>query len=175
MRRWRWIAGTTLTLAVGWSGSAGAASDKVYVADEKANTVSVIEARMFTRFAIVPVGRDPHNIQVSPDGKLAWVTNNGEERKEWEQEHKGMPRREHAAMGNPGEVWAIDTATDKVVARIKVGLHPAHVVLGPDGRFAYVTNGGESTVSVVDTLARRLVATIPVGGYPPRVPVSPDP
>jgi len=173
MRWWHWIAGTALTLAVGWAGPAGAASDKVYVADEGANTVSVIEARMFTRFAIVPVGRDPHNIQVSPDGKLAWVTNNGEERKEWEQEHKGMPRREHAAMGNPGEVWAIDTATDKVVARIKVGLHPAHVVLGPDGRFAYVTNGGESTVSVVDPLARRLVATIPVGRGPNGISVTP--
>ncbi len=174
MRQWRWIAGGTVVAVVGWIGAATAGPAKVYVADEESNTVSVIDARMLNRSTIIPVGPDPHNVQVSPDGKFAWVTNNGEEGKEWEREHKGMPKREHEAMGNPGEVWAIDTATDTVVATVRVGLHPAHVVLTPDGRFAYVTNGGENTVSVVDTEARRVAATIPVGAYPHGIRISPD-
>lgn len=175
MRRWRWIAGVTLMAVAGWIGAAGAGPAKIYVADEEANTVSVIDARALTRSAVIPVGQDPHNVQVSPDGKLAWVTNNGERWKEEEKpEHKGMPKREHEAMGNPGEVWAIDTATDTVVARVRVGKHPAHVVLTPDGRFAYVTNGGENTVSVVDTAARRAEATILVGAYPHGIRISPD-
>lgn len=174
MRLWRWYVGGALISAVAWIGVAGAGPTKVYVADEEANTLSVIDAGGLTRVAVVPVGRDPHNVQVSPDGKLAWVTNNGEPRKEEKQEHKGMPKREHAAMGNPGEIWAIDTATDTVVAKVPVGKHPAHVVLTPDGRFAYVTNGGENTVSVVDTGARGVVATIPVGAYPHGIRISPD-
>src|SRR3989338_7190086 len=156
------------------TGLALAAPDKVFVADEGAGTVSVLDAASFKKIAAVPVGRDPHNVQVSPDGKLAWVTNNGEEPKEWEREHKGMAKREHDAMGNPGEVWAIDTAADKVVVQVRVGLHPAHIVLTQDGRFAYVTNGGESTVSVVDTQARRVAATIPVGASPHGIRLSPD-
>src|SRR3989338_6341381 len=156
------------------TGLALAAPDKVFVADEGAGTVSVLDAASFKKIAAVPVGRDPHNVQVSPDGKLAWVTNNGEEPKEWEREHKGMAKREHDAMGNPGEVWAIDTAANKVVVQVRVGLHPAHVVLTPDGLFAYVTNGGESTVSVVDTQARREAAKIPVGRGPAQVGFPPD-
>lgn len=174
MRRWRWIAGSMLIAVAAWVGTAWASPAKVYVADEEGNTVSVIDAGSLTRSAVVPVGRDPHNVQVSPDGKFAWVTNNGEPRKEEKQERKGMPKREHEAMESPGEVWAIDTATDKVVARVPVGKHPAHVVLAPDGRFAYVTNGGENTVSVVDTAARRAVATIPVGAYPHGIRISPN-
>src|SRR3990172_1836061 len=117
-----------LIAVVGWTGVAGAAPAKVYVADEEANTVSVIDAVALSRVAVIPVGRDPHNVQVSPDGRFAWVTNNGERPKEDEAKHKAMERREHEAMGSAGEVWAIDIATDTVVAKVSVGRHPAHVV-----------------------------------------------
>lgn len=171
----RWIIGVVVVAMGAWAGSAIAAPAKVYVADEESDTVSVLDAASFSKIATIAVGHGPHNIQVSPDGKLAWVTNDGEGRKKEEgQEHKGMPKGEHEAMTDMGQVWVIDTATDQVVAKVPVGMHPAHVVLTPDGRFAYVTNGGENTVSVVDTEARRVVATIPVGAYPHGIRISPD-
>jgi YVTN family beta-propeller protein len=46
-------------------------------------------------------------------------------------------------------------------------------VLTPDGRLAYVTNGGESTVSVVDTEARKTLANIPVGRGPNGISLTP--
>ena len=150
------------------AGTTLAAPDKVFVADEESGTVSVLDAASFKKIAAVPVGREPHNVQISPDGKLAWVTNSGE------QGMPGMGKGGHAAMSSGGEVWAIDTESHAVVAKIPVGKHPAHVVLTPDGRFAYVTNGGENTVSVVDTEARRVAATIPVGAYPHGIRISPD-
>ena len=58
--------------------------------------------------------------------------------------------------------------------KVPVGMHPAHVVVSPDGRFAYITNGGDNTVSVIDTAARSLVATIPVGKFPHGLRISPD-
>lgn len=167
------VAGSLTLWLLLWSGIAGAGSAKVYVADEEGDTVSVLDAASFSRVATIPVGREPHNIQVSPDGKLAWVTNNGERRKEEEPKHKGMAKREHEAMTSIGEVWAIDTATDTVVAKVSVGRHLAHVVLTPDGRLAYVTNGGESTVSVVDTEARKTLANIPVGRGPNGISLTP--
>ena len=157
-----------------WSGATMAA-DKVYVANEGADTVSVLDATSFQTLASVPVGKSPHNVQVSPDGKLVWVTNNGEPGQAAEASaHKEMAKGDHGAMGKPGAVWAIDIATNAVVAKVPVGPHPAHVVVSPDGRFAYITNGGDDTVSVVDTSERRVVATIPVGKFPHGLRFSPD-
>ncbi len=151
------------------------AAAKVYVADEEASTISVIDAVSFTKIGSIPVGQGPHNVQVAPDGKLVWVTNNGEPGKAAEQPaHQGMPKSEHGAMAGAGAVWAIDTSTDAVVAKVPVGKHPAHVVVAPDGRYAYVTNGGDNSVSVVDTSALRVVATIPAGASPHGIRISPD-
>lgn len=173
MSRIRVIAGALAAWLVAGGGVAAAAPAKVYVANEGSDSVSVVDAAGFRIMAVVPVGKKPHNVQVSPDGTLAWVTNEGGPR-EGELAHAGMAKGEHEAMGGQGEVWAIDTATDRVVARIAVGRHPAHVVLSPNGRYAFVTNGGEDTVSVVDTGARKAIATIPVGAYPHGLRLSPS-
>lgn len=169
-----WLLTGALMALLAWSG-ATLAADKVYVANEGADTVSVLDAASFQTLAIVRVGRMPHNVQVSPDGKFAWVTNNGEPGQMTDASgHKGMAPGPHEAMAQPGAVWVIDTGTNTVVAQVPVGLHPAHVVVSPDGRLAYVTNGGDNTVSVIDTSARSLVATIPVGPFPHGLRISPD-
>lgn len=163
----KFVVAAIAALSMGLAGTAFAAPDKVFVADEEADSVSVLDAASLKRIARVAVGRQPHNVQISPDGKLAWVTNNGEG-------GHGMGKGGHEAMTSGGEVWAVDTASHEVVAKVPVGKHPAHVVLGRDGSFAYVTNGGDNTVSVVDTAARRVVATVSVGAYPHGIRVSPD-
>lgn len=157
-----------------WSGVALAA-DKVYVANEEADTVSVLDAASFKTLASVRVGKMPHNVQVSPDGKVVWVTNNGEPDQAADTSvHKEMGKGEHNAMAKAGAVWAIDTSSQAVIAKVPVGTHPAHVVVSSDGRLAYVTNGGDNTVSVIDTSAQRVVATIPVGKFPHGIRISPD-
>ena len=173
-RKNNWLLTAIQLGLLAWSGTALAA-DKVYVANEGANTVSVLDAASFKTLANVRVGKMPHNVQVSPDGKVVWVTNNGEPDQVADTSaNKGMAKSDHDAMGKPGAVWAIDTSSDAVVAKVPVGMHPAHVVVSPDGRFAYVTNSGDNTVSVIDTSAQRLVATIPVGQFPHGLRISPD-
>ena len=173
-RKNNWLLTAVQIGLLAWSGAILAA-DKVYVANEGADTVSVLDAASFKTLSNVRVGKMPHNVQVSPDGKLVWITNNGEPAPASEASaHKEMAKVDHDAMGKPGALWAIDTATNAVVAKVAVGLHPAHVVVSPDGRFAYVTNGGDNTVSVIDTSAQRLVATIPVGQFPHGLRISPD-
>ena len=155
--------------------SGACVAGNVYVANEEANTVSVLDAASFKTVATVPVGKMPHNVQVSPDGKTVWVTNNGEPAKAANPAaHKGMAKGEHAAMGKAGAVWLIDAGSHSVVAKVPVGLHPAHVVVSPDGRLAYVTNGGDNTVSVVDTSTKQVVASIPTGTFPHGIRFRPD-
>lgn len=173
-RKNNWLLTAVQIGLLAWSGATWAA-DKVYVANEGADTMSVLDAASFKTLATVRVGKAPHNVQVSPDGKLVWVTNNGEPAQAADvSAHKGMAEGSHDAMGKPGAVWAIDTATNAVVAKVPVGTHPAHVVVSPDGRFAYISNGGDNTVSVIDTSARSLVATIPVGQLPHGLRIGPD-
>ena len=170
----RAIAFTQIALLAA-AGSAIAATAKVYVADEGANAVSVIDAASFKKIASIPVGQGPHNVQVAADGKSVWVTNNGEPGKAAEKvPPEQMPKSEHGAMVGAGAVRDIDTATDAVVAKIPVGRHPAHVVVASDGRKAYVANGGDNSVSVVDTGAQRVVQTIAVGAMPHGMRISPD-
>ena len=155
------------------SSSTWAAGAKVFVADEGSDTLTVIDAASFKKLATIPVGRGPHNVQLSPDGKRAWVTTNGERGSGAKDEHAGHGNAHEPASGQ-GQIWGIDTETHAVVAKHAVGLHPAHVVLTPNGRYAYVTNGGENTVSVIELPAGKLAATIPVGAYPHGVRISPD-
>ena len=170
----KWFLTTIQIGLLAWSGVA-LAVDKVYVANEGADTVSVLDAASFKTLANVRVGKMPHNVQVSPDGKLVWVTNNGEPDQAADASaHQGMAKGEHDAMGKPGAVWAIDTSSEVIVAKVPVGMHPAYVVVSPDGRFAYVTNGGDNTVSVIDTVAQHVVATISVGQFPHGLRISPD-
>ena len=157
------------------AGSASAATGKVYVADEGANTISVMDAASFKKIGSIPVGQGPHNVQVSPDGKWVWVTNNGDPDKAAEtMPAEQMPKAEHGAMAGAGAVWVIDAATDAVVAKVPVGKHPAHVVVASDGHTAYITNGGDNTVSLVDTAAGRVIGVVPVGASPHGLRITPD-
>jgi YVTN family beta-propeller protein len=168
------IATAQITLLAA-AGPVFAAGRKVYVADEESSTVSVIDAASFKKIGSIKVGQGPHNVQVTSDGKLLWVTNNGEPAEATtKMSPKEMPKSEHGAMAGSGAVWVIDTATDKVITKVPVGMHPAHVVVAKDGRGAYVTNGGDNSVSVVDTSTQQVVETIAVGTFPHGIRISPD-
>ena len=52
----------------------------------------------------VPDGKAPYNVQASPDGKLVWVTNNGEPAQAATSVHKEMVNGEQGAMATAGAV-----------------------------------------------------------------------
>jgi YVTN family beta-propeller protein len=148
------------------------APSAIFVANEGDGTVSVIDAETFKVTRHIAVGAGAHNVQVSPDGALAWVTNNGAPHTAATgKSHSGEA---HGAMSNAGEVWAIETETGDVVARVAVGKHPAHVVVSADSRWVFVTNGGDNTLSVIDTESNKVVDTIPTGKFPHGIRLSPD-
>jgi len=70
-------------------------------------------------------------------------------------------------------VFAIDTATNKVVAKIETAARPRAVVFTPDGSTAFVSNENGGAVTVIDTAKHAVSATIkftpPAGApIPPR-------
>lgn len=98
----------------------------------------------------------PRDVEVSPDGALAVVTNSG-----------------------ANSVSIIEVATGHVFPPVSVGKTPLRVVLTSDGSRAYVTNFDSHTVSVIDlgcatTGETECVDTIPVGFNPIGIDISAD-
>ena len=62
--RIKWLIAVTQVAVLAAAGSAFAATGKIYVADEGANAVSIIDATSFKKIGSVAVGLAPHNVQV---------------------------------------------------------------------------------------------------------------
>jgi len=101
----------------------------------------------------------PWGVAITPDGTQAYVVNG-------------------TGTGGLGTVSVIDTATNTVVANVRVGWEPFEVAITPDGTRAYVANSFRQTafsgsVSVIDTATNTEVATVPVGTRPFGVAITP--
>ena len=120
------------------------AQSYAYVPTHKSNSVSVISTATNSVIAVVPVGIQPLQAAISPDGAFAYVTNSG-----W--------------FYPNNDVSVISTATNTVVATIPVGRFPIGVAFTPNGAFAYVVNQNSNDVSVINTASRTVAATVAVG------------
>jgi YVTN family beta-propeller protein len=112
----------------------------VYVTDNVANTVSVIDTASNAVVITIPVGQFPEGVTIRPDGAFAYVAN---------------------ARSNT--VSVISTINNRVVATVPVGSVPRSIAFRPDGMFAYVSNFGSDSISVIRTANNTVVATFPVG------------
>jgi YVTN family beta-propeller protein len=76
---------------------------------------------------------------------------------------------------SPGEgaVIAIDTASLRVVGRVKIA-EPAGIAVNPRTGEVYVADSATSTVVVVDGRLRKILARIPVGMNPFALAINPD-
>ncbi len=89
------------------------------------------------------VGRDPVGIAIRPNGKTAYVTNNGS-----------------------NSVTPIALATHTPRAPISVGKRPAGIAITPNGKIAYVTNEESDSVTPIDLASKIPAPGIKVGVGP---------
>ena len=145
----------------------------VYTADERGNSVSVIDLST-GQVKTIPVRITPHNVQVSRDGHLLLVVGMLAGAKMSEGE-SSMDKRGHAAMQR-GRLLIFDAVTmsaDSLID-IEVGREPAHVIIDAQGKLAYVSNGEDNALSVVDIGQRKVVGKIKTGKSPHGLRMSPD-
>ena len=119
------------------------------------NKVAVIDPVSRKVIRKIAVGTVPIQLHATPDNRLLLVANQG-------------------TLKKPGTtVSVIDVASMKVAATIKTGEGAHGVVVGHDGRHAFVTNTYANTVSVIDVAERKVVATVPVGKGPNGISMAP--
>jgi len=122
---------------------------RLYVANKKANTISVIDAFTHHIISNITVGISPQGVAVHPDGSRLYVTNNGD----------NVPNQDDTMS-------VVDTNTNQVISTVNVGNRPFSISVNPTGTRIYVSNHVSSTISVIDANTNQVVSTIGVGTYP---------
>ena len=109
-----------LVAGLGWRQSLRAAP-----AQSSASTASLESSH--SRESGNPQYLTPVALQLSPDGQRLYVV-----------------------CTDSDLVLAVDTRSQQVVARVKVGSKPAGIAISPDGRMLYVSNEWSNTISEID-------------------------
>lgn len=169
---------------------------EIYVADEDASAVSVVDVASGAVKRTIPVGGQPEGVTVRPGGDEVWVTSEeggqlyvidtrsgrvshritvGKRPRSVVFTHDG--RRAYAPGEVGGDVTVIDARTHRPIATVAVpgkGAKPMGTAIAPDDSKVYVSTGRGGTVAVLDTKSNRFMATIPVGTRPWGMAIAPD-
>lgn len=182
------------------AGVAAADSGTLLVLNKSDNTVSLIDLASKQTVGTIPTGVAPHEVAVSPDGKLAVVANYGNQqqpgstltvidlpsKKSLKTIELGEYRRPHGitwlrgdeltvtAEGNKA-LLIVDVKKGAVVAAVVTEQNVSHmvVVAQKSGR-AFVANIGSGSVTAIDLKARKKLADIPTGAGAEGIDISPD-
>jgi YVTN family beta-propeller protein len=128
---------------------------RLVVVNREANTVSIIRVRnnrdrdVGNKIAEIGVGEEPRCVAVSPNDRLAYVTN-----------------------GISGTVSVVNLPQRRVVRTISVGTEPRGCALTPNGTLLYVANHTEGTVAIIDTASRTVVGKIDLGRNPTAIAIT---
>ncbi|MCE3554319.1 Hsp70 family protein [Pseudonocardia sp. RS11V-5] len=142
----------------------------------------------------VPVGKNPQDVLLSPDGRTAYVVNSGSNSISLVDTgtnaitatvpvSNGPPQfasispdgaRLYVSVYDPGTsattavntVDVVDTGSHSITHIIPVGLHPYASAVSPDGNTILVPNHDSADISVIDWRTRSVVARIPVKPNP---------
>ena len=108
---------------------------------------------------------DPFDIEITPDGKKAFVSSSGVDMisviaidsiRQLLQEKNPLLRQSYANN--------LDLSSSFVIKRIKTGENPKGMTLSPDGAKLYVAEQLNDRISVIDTETLKKVASIDLGG-----------
>jgi len=116
---------------------------RVFVASESTDQVWVLDGAPDAPFALVgkiPVGRMPHQLAVSPDGKFVAVNNR---------------------MANTTSI--IDPIAMKEIVRLPVGKQPHGIIWSPDGKTLFVAHEKDSYIARFDVGTWKSLPPLMVG------------
>lgn len=191
-----------LLLSLAAAPAMSADAGHVVVANSGDSTVSIYAPTVITNgdpglklLKVVPVGKTPNEVCISPDGKRAFVSNRGETTvsvidldtlavvSTWND--PGMKNPDGCLLNADGSklyvaaaanesVFVFSTVDGRKLAEIKTGGEPRRMLLSADESKLYVANGDEHYVSVIDSKTNRETARIRAGRDPRSMVLSPE-
>jgi YVTN family beta-propeller protein len=128
---------------------------KIFTANILSDSVGVMEPMGQGgnwHYTVVPVGKRPEAIDLSPDGKEVWT-----------------------AHSQDGGVSVIDTDTKKVMATIPaLTKHSNRLKFTPDGKLVLISDAESNQVLALDARERKLLKKIPVCAAPLGIQMTSD-
>jgi YVTN family beta-propeller protein len=180
---------------------ASAQSPGLVVLNKADATASLISLASGRTVATLPVGDQPHEVAVSPDGRWAVAANYGsgqapgstltvldvQAQRVARTIDLGEYRRPHGIEFLPGgkrvlvtseqsqALVIVDIASGRIERTIKTSLAGTHLfVLSKDGRRAWVSNIGAGSNSLVDVEKGEVLKTVATGRAPEAIDLSPS-
>jgi DNA-binding beta-propeller fold protein YncE len=172
---------------------------RIYVSYWRSQNVGVFRGDNYRRVGLVPTGRKPRGIAITPDGTKGYVCNFGHRRRSITvfradrrpfrtlRTIRDLPNPRHIVMGRDGAsayvslfggdggVAQLDTTRDVVVARSPgTGGTSKTLKLSPDEQWIFLVNYDPGTISILETASLREVARYRAGTYPQGLSVSAD-
>lgn len=170
------------------------------VGNKSDDTIDLIDLASGASVATIETGHAPHEVAVSPDGKIAIVTNYGdretagssltvvdlEARRSLRTIDTGRHTRPHGvefissgtiAVTTEGSkhLLVIDVSSGELVHEIETGQEVSHMVaVTPDAARAFVANIGSGTVTAIDLASGAKLADLATGEGAEGIAVTPD-
>lgn len=131
------------------------AQTQIFTANIRSDSVAVLEPvgpGVNWRVTVIPVGKGPEGIDLSPDEKEVWT-----------------------AHSVDGGVSIIDAQAKKVIATIpSLTKHSNRLKFAPDGKLVLVSDPEANQVLALDSKSRKLVQRISVPAGPVGIQITPD-
>ncbi|MDQ2944791.1 MAG: YncE family protein [Acidobacteriota bacterium] len=135
---------------------------------------------------VIPVGKGPEAIDLSPDGKEFWTAQSRDggvsvidvSSKKVIQTLNVKTKRSNRLKFTPdgktvlisdlggGELVVVDAAARKEIKRIPVGNNPEGILIVPDGSRAYVAISGDKNLAVINLTTLQITDRVSTGGSP---------
>ena len=168
------------------------------VANKHSNTLSFVNPGTFEVLTTIPTGPNPHEMVVTPDQKVAYLSNYAPpgnsisvvdlvQRKHVKQISTGEYGRIHGCAisydgknayftaGQSGYVIEVDTKTNEVTRAIPTHAKISHMVsVSPDDKRLYTANIVSENVSVIERGSGELITQIPCGAGVEGMAFTPD-
>lgn len=164
-------------------------TSKIFTANIGSDSIAIFERGpnpLAWNETVVPVGKGPEAIDLSPDGKEIWTAHSRDggvsvidvAGKKVVQTLNLQTKRSNRLKFTPdgklvlisdldaGEVVVVDAASRKEVKRIATGKTPEGILMVPDGSRAYVALAGDNKLAVVDLKKLDVTGHIATGAGP---------
>lgn len=176
-------------------------SPALLVLNKQDNALAIVDPASGKVVGLVPVGDSPHEVSVSDDGKLAYVSNYGSRnpgntisvidlatQKEIHRVDLGPLGRPHGLFAADGKVYLTaelskaiaryDPAANKIDWMLGTGQNGTHmVILTKDRNLIFTSNIASGTITAIERVDGPLgwnETQIPVGKGPEAMDISPD-
>lgn len=163
--------------------------NRIFTANIGSDSISIIErvsGPAGWNATVVPVGKGPEAVDMSPDGKEIWTSHSRDggvsiidiATKKVTHTLNALTKRSNRLKFTPdgkrvlisdmegAELVVLDAVAHKEIKRMNVGRTPEGILITPDGSRAYVATNADNNVAVIDLKTLELKGHIATGSGP---------